>query len=503
MGESMKFKISKRNVFLLGLLGVLLFGAIVFIITMMILVPKTVFAFPGAEGFGAYVQGGRGGKVYHVTTLEDSYKEGTLRYAVSQEGARTVVFDISGVIALNAPLEIKEDFITIAGQTAPGNGICIKNYPLIINADNVIIRYLRLRLGEVSQNSALIAQNRQRIMIDHCSISWSTMQNINIQGNALLTMQWCIISEALNRTNEGYNGAGAKLGGLSSSFHHNLFVSNARQNPYFENLVLKSSSFMQMVDFRNNVIANWEDNSSEGMLKGRFNLVNNYYKSGPASLIPTKSQIIRIYDDSQTAKNAKNNPTLYLYGNFVYNNPLHTNDNWMGVYPNQQYIKEGKNPHLSWRQFFHAPVTLHSATRAYKNVLRYAGASLKKDDTDIRLVLNVTTDKFPHSGSKGSMSGIIDSPNDVGGYKKYDSVRGVKDTDRDGIPDKWERRHGLDPNNPDDGNLYNRVYKDYTNLEVYMNSLVEEITKNQNKMPMPSKDLFWLNMLKMVNALKG
>lgn len=499
----MNLKVSKLNLVLLGLLGFIVLGISIFVITIMIFVPKTVFSFPGAEGFGAYVEGGRGGKVYHVTTLEDGYKPGTLRYAVSQQGRRTVVFDVSGVIELKAPLEIKNNFITIAGQSAPGNGICIKNYPLIINADNVILRYLRFRLGEASQNSALVAQNRQRIMIDHCSFSWSTMQNINIQNNALLTMQWCIISEALNRTNEGYNGAGAKIGGLSSSFHHNLFVSNSRQNPYFENMGYKSTSFSQLVDFRNNAIVNWEDNSSEGLLKGRFNLVNNYYKSGPASILPTRSQIIRLYEDTKKVSTSSSNPNLYLFGNFVHNNPLHTNDNWMGVYPNQQYIKEGKNPNLSWRQFFHAPVTLHSANRAFKNVLTYAGASKSRDEIDERLILNITTNKFTKSGSRGSMGGIIDKPEDVGGYKVYQSVKGPKDSDGDGIPDKWERYHGLNPNNANDGNDFNLIHKDYTNIEVYLNSLVDDITAKQNSMPMPSKDSFWLAMLKMVNFLKN
>lgn len=498
----MKHKISKRNLALLILFGIGVLAVFIFVIWMMILVPKTYFAFPGAEGFGAFIQGGRGGKVYHVTTLKDGNFPGTLRYAVSQPGRRTVVFDVSGVISLNAPLEIKHNNITIAGQTSPGTGICIKNYPLIVNADNVIIRFLRLRLGEASQNSALVVQNRQRIMIDHCSISWSTMQNINIQNNALLTMQWCIISEALNITGEGYNGAGAKLGGLSSSFHHNLFVSNARQNPYFENMSLKSSSFSQLVDFRNNVIINWDDNSSEGILRGRFNLVNNYYKNGPASILPTKSQIIRIYPDNTKVADGSANPNLYLYGNFVYNNPLNTNDNWMGVYPNQQYIKEGKHPNLSWRQFFHAPVTLHTANRAFINVLRYAGASKKKDNVDIRLVLNITTNRFPDQGSRGSKNGIIDSPADVGGYKPYSKAKALKDSDGDGIPDSWEISHGLNPRNPKDGNQFNRRQKDYTNLEVYMNSLVEHITSHQNRMPVPSRDLFWLNVLKMVNVLK-
>ncbi len=498
----MKHKISKRNLALLILLGIGVLAVLIFVTCMMILVPKTYFAFPGAEGFGAFIQGGRGGKVYHVTTLKDGNSPGTLRYAISQPGRRTVVFDVSGVISLNAPLEIKHNNITIAGQTAPGTGICIKNYPLIINADNVIIRFLRLRLGEASQNSALIVQNRQRIMIDHCSISWSTMQNINIQNNALLTMQWCIISEALNRTNEGYNGAGAKLGGLSSSFHHNLFVSNARQNPYFVYRNLSSSSFAQLVDFRNNVIINWDDNSSEGILQGRLNMVNNYYKSGPASLLPTRSQIIRLYQDSTKVADGAPTPNLYLYGNFVYNNPLHTNDNWMGVYPNQQYIKEGQNQYLSWKQFFHAPVTLHTANRAFISVLRYAGASKKKDNVDIRLVLNITTNKFPHDGSRGSKGGIIDSPEDVGGYKPYSKAEKIKDTDRDGIPDAWEISHGLNPKDAKDGSQFNRRYRDYTNLEVYMNSLVEHVTSHQNRMPVLSRDLFWLNVLKMVNFLK-
>lgn len=495
-------KISKINLLVLGITGLILFLISAFIIAIMIFVPKTEFAFPGAEGFGAYVQGGRGGVVYHVTTLEDSDKPGTLRYAVSQSGRRNVVFDVAGVIALNSPLEINHDFITIAGQSAPGKGICIKNYPLIINADNVIIRYLRFRPGIGTNTSALIAKYRQRILIDHCSFSWSTNQNVILQGNALLTMQWCIISEALNKTDAGYNGAGAKLGGLSSSFHHNLFVSNSRQNPYFDNMLLDNSSIYQLVDFRNNVIVNWEDNSSQGTMQGSLNMVNNYYKSGPATTIPVKSQIIRIHEDLNKVKSIPKTPSLYLYGNFVYNNPLHTNDNWMGVYPNQQYIKEGKNPYLSWRQFFHAPVTLHTANQAFKNVLQYAGASKERDDVDSRLVQSINNNHFNLKGSKGSLAGIIDIPTDGGGYN-YPAVKGgLKDSDGDGIPDKWERLHGLDSNNPKDSGYFNLINKDYTNLEVYLNSLVSDITNRQNSRPVPSRDSFWLAMLKMVNFLK-
>lgn len=498
----MKFLVSKRNLFFLGLLGLIVFLVSLFLTTIMIFVPKTTFSFPGAEGFGAYVEGGRGGKVYHVTTLEDGNHAGTLRHALAQEGRRTIVFDVGGVISLKSPLEVKHNFVTVAGQTAPGNGICLKNYPLVINADNVIIRFLRFRPGELNDGPALIAKFRQRIMIDHCSFSWSKKQNIIVQGNALFTMQWCIISEALNLTENGANGAGAKLGGLSSSFHHNLFVSNARQNPYFETAAYKSSSFRQLVDFRNNVIVNWEDNSSEGILNGQFNMVNNYYKNGPATIIPSKSQIIRIYKDPQKIDNMPTKPILYLFGNFVYNNPLHSNDNWMGVYPNEQYIKEGKNPYLSWRQFFHAPVTLHSANRAFQNVVKYAGAVNNRDDIDARLIHSINTGKFPSNGSRGSQSGLIDSPDDVGGYKVYKPAKVSTDTDGDGIPDRWERRHGLNPNNTQDGSEYSLLNKDLTNLEVYLNGLVDEITYQQNRGAVPSKDVFWLAMLKLVNFLK-
>ena len=457
--------------------------------------PKTNFAFPGAEGFGAYISGGRGGSVYHVTTLADTNKPGSLRFAVNQKGVRTIVFDVSGLISLKSPLVIKNGDLTIAGQSSPGTGICIRNYPVVIDADNVIIRYMRFRLGDVLNNYAISTENRKGIMIDHCSISWATRQNVNLTGNALMTMQWCIISEALNSTKYGINGGGARLGGLSSSFHHNLFVSNARKNPAFIDLSLSSKSTVQIVDFRNNVIVNWQDNSSEGYVRGAFNVVNNYYKFGPATNIASKGQIIRTFPNDFRLTPEPKRPFVFVDGNYVYNNPLNTNDNWMGVYPSNSYITDGKNPILSWRSFFHAPVTLHTAERAYINVLKYAGASKRRDDIDKRLVSSVITNKYVYS------NGIINSPQQGGGYK-YGAYKGLKDTDLDGIPDYWEKSKGLDPQKRVDGQFKSKTDSAYTNLEMYLNSSVEEITKNQNSNPRLSKDLFWLSMLKFVNYVK-
>ncbi len=477
------------------MIGLLVLSLGLFLTVMVNFLPKTNFAFPGAEGFGAYITGGRGGAVYHVTTLADTNKPGSLRFAVNQKGVRTIVFDVSGLISLKSPLVIKHGDLTIAGQSSPGTGICIRNYPVVIDADNVIIRYMRFRLGDVSNNYAISAENRKGIMIDHCSISWATRQNVNFTGNAIMTMQWCIISEALNSTKYGINGGGARLGGLSASFHHNLFVSNARKNPAFIDFSLSSKSTVQIVDFRNNVIVNWQDNSSEGYVRGAFNVVNNYYKFGPATNIASKGQIIRTFPNDFRLTPEPKRPFVFVDGNYVYNNPLNTNDNWMGVYPSKSYITDGKNPILSWRSFFHAPVTLHTAERAYINVLKYAGASKRRDDIDKRIVSSVITNKYVYS------NGIINSPQQGGGYK-YGAYKGLKDTDLDGIPDYWEKSKGLDPQKRVDGQFKSKTDSAYTNLEMYLNSSVEEITKNQNSNPRLSKDLFWLSMLKFVNYVK-
>ena len=219
----------------IGLSSILILGlamaGIIFVI-LVLQTTKQTYAFPSAEGYGAFAKGGRGGVVYHVRTLEDNYNVGSLRYAIEQKGPRTIVFDVSGIIELKSPLVIKNNDLTIAGQTAPGDGICIKNHPVIINADNVIVRFIRFRLGDrLDESNALVVKNRHDVIIDHCSISWATAENIKIYNNQKLTMQWCIISEALDINQLKSNGA--ILGGYSASYHHNLFANNLRSNPKF------------------------------------------------------------------------------------------------------------------------------------------------------------------------------------------------------------------------------------------------------------------------------
>lgn len=444
--------------------------------------PRQIYAFPSAEGYGAYATGGRGGVVYHVKTLEDNNQLGSLRYAINQKGPRTIVFDVSGIIDLKSPLEIKENDLTIAGQSAPGEGVCIKGYPVIINADNIILRFLRFRLG--TQGSALTAKNRHDIIIDHCSISWSGDENVSLYNNRRLTMQWSIISESLN--NSGY---GATLGGYSASYHHNLFASNNTNNPSFYKSQHTTLMDLETVDFRNNVLYNWGVSSINGAASGTYNLVNNYFKFGPATNIPSRSQIVDM-------TGAGRNGIVYVSGNFVHTSPLQTNDNWMGVYPNMDYMKTSKNPFLTRTEFYHDPITTQSAEIASKNVLKYAGASYKRDLPDSRISQSVET--FVSGAS--TTNGLITSPSEVGGYPKYNSDVPKLDSDGDGLPDEYEFQHNLNPYDAGDGKSITK--NGYTNLELYLNGIVSDIIAHENGISIPNIDMLKLLIQKMANKIK-
>ncbi|EJF11359.1 hypothetical protein [Pontibacter sp. BAB1700] len=450
-------------------------------------VVEQALAFPGAEGFGKDATGGRGGKVIKVTNLNDS-GTGSLRAAVATPGARIIVFEVSGTIALNSRLAISNGDLTIAGQTAPGDGITIRNYPVIVNADNVIIRFMRFRMGDAAgqEADALEGRFRKNIIIDHCSMSWSTDECVSFYANENFTLQWCIISESLRNSAhaKGAHGYGGIWGGKNASFHHNLLAHHDSRNPRFGEEAGKAFALTDLVDMRNNVTFNWGNNSAYGGEAMNINIVNNYYKPGP---LTTKKERIFSIDKNKTAGTEVYGiwGKFYINGNVVEGSTRATNDNWTyGVY-NQFHGSYGtvsaadkaamrlESPHP-----INNNVTTHTAEVAYERVLDYAGASLVRDAVDVRVVDNVRNNSFTAPGSSGSINGIIDSQEDVGGWPELKSKSAAKDTDGDGIPDDWEMAHKLDPNKPQDKRNLSTAYDD---IEVYINSLVQDIIKEQVK----------------------
>jgi len=255
-------------------------------------------AFPGAEGGGRFTWGGRGGKVIEVTNLNDDGLPGSLRYAINQSGARTVVFRVSGIIALVAPLKITKDSITIAGQTAPGDGICLKNFTFNVSANEVIIRFIRSRFGDQGAGMPIddaingyshTSHAKKKIIVDHCSASWSLDETLSFYGYDSLTIQWCLISESLYNSYDpkGTHGYGGIWGGFNSTYHHNLFAHHSSRNPRFSGPTPAGSGTdsSQNLDFRNNVIYNWGFNSSYGGEESEINIVNNYW---PLTHVPGK-----------------------------------------------------------------------------------------------------------------------------------------------------------------------------------------------------------------------
>ena len=467
-------------------------------------------AFPGAEGFGRYVSGGRGGKVYHVTNLNDS-GTGSLRWAVGQNGTRTIVFDVSGTIHLKSVLNIKGGNLTIAGQTAPGDGICIADYPVSIQANNVILRYLRFRLGNkyVTENGAdswdgLGGMDQQDIMVDHCSVSWSIDECLSIYGVKNSTVQWCISSQSLQDAghSKGAHGYGGNWGGSGVTYHHNLMAHHESRVPRLGPRY--TTQLDERLDMRNNVLYNWAGNGCYGGEAMKVNIVNNYYKPGPgtaqisavrqrriAGIGIRTSQYVKTYPAYQ--------PTEHIWGKFYVDGNVNskysdvTNDNWTyGIY-NQITNSDNDNLFTATTKdtiklsqpIDFVYVTTHTATDAYKKVLAYAGCCLTRDDVD-QLIINDTQNGLAtHTGS-GNHNGMIDSQEDNkpvdadanwSAWPTLNSTEAPVDTDGDGMPDSWETANGLDPNNAKDGSI---VGEDgYTNLENYLNSIVAEITEGQ------------------------
>lgn len=438
-------------------------------------------AFPGAEGFGRYTSGGRGGQVIYVTNLNDS-GAGSLRAAVTATGARTVMFKVSGIIALNSDLKISNGNITIAGQTAPGDGICLKNYSVAINADNVIIRYLRFRMGDQAQHEgdAIGARNHKDIIIDHCSMSWSTDECASFYDNENFTLQWSLMSESLRVSihNKGTHGYGGIWGGKKASFHHNMLAHHDSRNARFCGSRYSGLPNLELVDFRNNVLYNWGANSAYAAEGGSYNLTYNYYKAGPATGSGVNDRIISPgQDDGSNTQSAGVWGSFYVNGNYTTANSTTTDDNWNGVDPNPS--SKSKTELRVNAEYDFGQMTTHSAANAYSNVLANVGASLKRDAVDKRIVSEATNGTFTYTGSNGSTKGLIDTQSDVGGWPSYNSTTAPTDSDNDGMPDSWESANGLNSTNASDGTAYT-LSSVYTNLEVYINGLVATITANQN-----------------------
>lgn len=421
-------------------------------------VSTEALAFPGAEGFGKFTTGGRGGKVYVVTNLNDN-GPGSLREAIQKKEPRIIVFAVSGTIALESILNISHGDVTIAGQSAPGDGICIRNYPVKVIADNVIIRYMRFRLGDEAkqQDDAISGNSRNKnIIIDHCSMSWAIDECASFYRSKNFTLQWCIISESLNHSvhEKGDHGYGGIWGGEGATFHHNLLANHTSRLPRFSGSSTTPNSADELVDFTNNVIYNWESNSTYGGEKGRYNMVANYYKPGPST------KAVKPWMLNPTSPVGK----FFLYGNYFYGNEPITRNNWRGVKADHPDSARATKPF---------PVTFlpqQTAKDALEEVLKNSGASYKRDVIDSRIVEEVRNGES-FSGKK--RNGIIDSQKDVGGWPELKSLIPPTDADQDGMPDDWETKNKLNPNDASDSNRFD-LSKGYTNIEVYLNDLVKQ-----------------------------
>ena len=512
-------------------------------------------AFPGAEGHGRYVTGGRGGKIVHVTNLNDS-GTGSFREAV-KSGNKIIVFDVAGVIALKSDLKFADN-ITILGQTAPSPGITLRYYTVQPGSNN-IIRFIRIRRGQEKNINdgadATWQRNKTGIIFDHCSFSWSIDEVASFYDNNNFTMQWCTVAESLTNPghSKGAHGYGGIWGGKLASFHHNFVAHLMNRGPRFngarygwagytsnkEYSTYKWQNAVQAenVDFRNCVMYNAQGTCYGGPGGGQINIVNNYYKAGPShSLKGTTLNGLKV--DVSTGKERgsqdritlvtlstqsnsdKNHPELYDMTSRYYINgnttettkgSKTTNKDWKGVsydkgvpsLNGEYYSPDANNFYgdavahttisgkscVKIKMDEPAPtgqVTTHSAAEAYEKVLAYVGASLYRDEIDARYMEEAKTGTATYKGSITNSPGIIDKVSDVKGYTEANFGTGTRpadfDTDKDGIPDEWEKANGLNPNDASDAltcSLDEKGY--YTNIEVYANSLVENIMKAENQ----------------------
>ncbi|HET7537837.1 MAG TPA: hypothetical protein VFJ90_15365 [Candidatus Didemnitutus sp.] len=412
-------------------------------------------AFPGAEGFGSTTPGGRGGRVLFVTNLNDS-GSGSLRAACEAEGPRMVLFRTSGTIVLKRDITVKSPYLTIAGQSAPGDGICLRDYTLGVATHDVVIRYLRCRLGDESRqqsDSLDILHGASNVIFDHCSATWSVDECLSLSGNVSnVTVQWCLIGESLRQSvhQKGAHGYGSlSRANGPVSWHHNLWIHNDARNPRLGDNYGKGPTFPTF-DVRNNVIYDFGEIAS-GLTQGnlKVNYVANYVRPGPSSKARTPIHIGNKPVDSEI--------TFFLEGNIFEGHDDFTADNSKFV---DDYVIDGKKQAQTTPQpFAVAPVKTYPADQALELVLTGVGATLpKRDAVDTRLI----ADARNHTGK------LINSQKDVGGWPELKTAAALADSDNDGMPDVWEKEHHLNPNDPADAAL-DSDHDGYTNLEEYLN----------------------------------
>jgi pectate lyase len=437
-------------------------------------------AFPGAEGFGKYTTGGRGGEVVIVTNLNDE-GEGSFRKAVQKNYPRIVVFAVSGTIHLQSKLYIKGN-VTIAGQTAPGDGICLADNSVQLGGDNIIVRYLRFRMGDKNQKAGMVNGNgsddafggtgRKNIIIDHCTMSWSTDEAFTVYGGDSTTLQWNLISEPLNYSYHyetgdkeyEHHGFGGIWGGKNTSAHHNLFAHCVTRTPRFDGARNISSEF---VDFRNNVIYNWVTNNAYAGEGGHYNIVNNYYRPGPSTKENVSGRILNPYKKLPALSYGK----FYLAGNFSEGSAAVSQDNWKGVVMNDG--SEADKDQAKAPVPFPAPeVATQSAAEAYQLVLKQAGASFRRDTLDQRIIRDVINRTGTIIDVQGNYPHGTPYEATVKAWPELRSLPAPKDSDGDGMPDAWEKKNGLNPDLASDAPATS-LHPFYTNIEVYINSLLK------------------------------
>ena len=477
------------------------------------MLPDTLLAFPGAEGFGKYTSGGRGGQVVYVTTLADDANgetEGSLRWAVKQypNEPLTVCFAVTGEIRLVKDLRINRQNYTIAGQTAPGMGIVITHNKVNCGgSENFIIRNIRFRIGRKDVNGNIITQNAfgaencSNYIIDHCEFGWSTEENMNTYDSHFITVQYCIVHEGLNSSGhpKGARGYGCQWGGSPATYHHNLLVNNNKRSCRFNGA--QSNDDVVYLDYINNVQYNFEGGSN-GCYGGEntakvdtfnglnsaheCNFINNYYKAGPNT---TNTKLFVSVEKARSGATSWGPSKWYFDGNVFDGVPSATSDNWSAVSV-KSYSKDDirvdtlirpATPWWRWRtdsiygrydfdMYAYAAENYESSEQAFETVLDTAGC-FPRDHIGLRLTSDTRNGTYSYTGSKSGKKGIIDTEDDAEGFYDYPEVAALTDTDQDGMPDVWESANGCDPNVADN-NV--RHASGYTMLEMYLNDAMHK-----------------------------